>query len=263
MLKQVKRWWLRFFAFTMVIVLASGCVQASEKTNEPTQVTSINQQTTEPVRQTASKEGHRAESETAAVSHPTSEQLAQSKTTVKEPIVQKKAEQSAVAAEKKAPVQASVTAVPEQKQQARSTENKAIAPTAAPQVESKKPKETKAESKKQKTVLFSIVADKERGTVLPPTVVEIKDGETVLDALKRITREKKIQMEYRGVKATAYIEGIDNLYEFDRGAKSGWMYRVNGIFPNKSAGIFPVKDGDKVEWLYTVDLGKDVGAELK
>ncbi|MED0756442.1 DUF4430 domain-containing protein [Aneurinibacillus thermoaerophilus] len=127
----------------------------------------------------------------------------------------------------------------------------------------KKAQQASETSPAKKMVSFSIVADKERGTILSPTEVEIQEGDTVLDVLKRVTREKKIQMEYRGVKATAYVEGIDNLYEFDRGSKSGWMYRVNGVFPNKSAGIFPVKAGDKIEWLYTVDLGRDLGAKLE
>ena len=31
---------------------------------------------------------------------------------------------------------------------------------------------------------------------------------------------------------SAYVEGINNLYEFDVSQGSGWMYRVNGWFPN-------------------------------
>lgn len=113
-------------------------------------------------------------------------------------------------------------------------------------------------------VTYSIVADKGTGTILPPTVVEIKEGDTVLDVLIKITREKRIPMSFRGgTGATAYVEGIDNLFEFDKGQGSGWMYRVNGIFPNRGAGVVPLLDGDRIEWLYTLDLGKDLGAELK
>ena len=71
-------------------------------------------------------------------------------------------------------------------------------------------------------------------------------------------------MDYRGGQgATAYIEGIDNVYEFDRGQGSGWMYRVNGIFPDRGAGVVPLQDGDRVEWLYTTNLGVDLKADLK
>ena len=58
---------------------------------------------------------------------------------------------------------------------------------------------------------------------------------------------------------SAYIEGIANLYEFDCGELSGWMYRVNGWFPNYGCSRYVLQDGDTVEWLYTCDLGEDVG----
>jgi len=113
-------------------------------------------------------------------------------------------------------------------------------------------------------VSYSILADKETGTILPSTAVEIKEGDTVMDVLIRTTRDKGIPMSFRGgTGATAYVEGINNLFEFDKGQGSGWMYRVNGIFPNKSAGVVPLLNGDRIEWLYTLDLGKDLGAELQ
>ena len=52
-----------------------------------------------------------------------------------------------------------------------------------------------------------------------------------------------------------YVAGIDGLYEFDCGKNSGWMYRVNGKFPNYMAGKCTLHDGDKVEWLYTCVRG--------
>ena len=57
------------------------------------------------------------------------------------------------------------------------------------------------------------------------------------------------------------IEGIANLYEFDCGELSGWMYKVNDWFPNYGCSRYELKDGDKVEWVYTCDLGKDVGGD--
>ncbi|MBD1371235.1 DUF4430 domain-containing protein [Hazenella sp. IB182357] len=97
---------------------------------------------------------------------------------------------------------------------------------------------------------------------LAPAQISLRDGDTVFDALKRATDQNGIQMEYRGAKHTLYVEGIHNLYEFDKGPQSGWMYRVNGVFPNKSAGIFTINNGDRIEWLYTKNLGRDIGAEF-
>ena len=51
-------------------------------------------------------------------------------------------------------------------------------------------------------------------------------GESVYDILKRVCDENGIQLEtsYSPAFATRYIEGIGNLYEFDCGTASGWMY---------------------------------------
>lgn len=110
------------------------------------------------------------------------------------------------------------------------------------------------------TVTLSITGDEEHGVILAPAAYEIEKNETALELLGRITRQHKIQMEYQGSKTFAYVEGIDNLYEYDHGAESGWMYKVNGEFPSKASGSWVMKPGDTVEWLYTLDLGKDIGA---
>lgn len=59
---------------------------------------------------------------------------------------------------------------------------------------------------------------------------------------------------------SAYIEGIGNLYEFDCGELSGWMYSVNGVWPDYGCSGYTLHDGDTVVWSYTCDLGRDVGA---
>lgn len=124
-------------------------------------------------------------------------------------------------------------------------------------------KEEPKEETPTNTLVYSIVIS-DTEVPLPPTEMEVFEGDTVLDVLIRITQRKKIQMDYRGGQgATAYVEGIDNVYEFDRGQGSGWMYRVNGIFPDRGAGIVPLLPGDRVEWLYTTNLGEDLGADLQ
>lgn len=100
------------------------------------------------------------------------------------------------------------------------------------------------------------------GTVLAETEVEFTEGDTVFDALQKVCRDKDVQMEFRNDKlytGGAYIEGIGYLYEFDGGPLSGWMYKVNGQFPNYGCAGYTLKDGDKVVWVYTCDLGADVG----
>lgn len=99
------------------------------------------------------------------------------------------------------------------------------------------------------------------GIILAKTQVEAVEGETVFDLLKRITRQEKIHMEFSQTPMydSAYVEGIANLYEFDCGELSGWMYSVNGTFYRIGSSETTVKSGDVIEWVYTCDLGKDIG----
>ena len=99
------------------------------------------------------------------------------------------------------------------------------------------------------------------GWILAPTTVTFSEGESVFDVLRRVCRERAIHMEYTDTPAygSAYLEGIGNLYELDCGPLSGWMYSVNGWFPNYGCSRYTLRDGDVVRWVYTCDLGEDVG----
>ena len=90
-----------------------------------------------------------------------------------------------------------------------------------------------------------------------------KEGDTVFDVLQRVCRAQGIHMESTWTPAynSAYIEGIGNLYEFDCGELSGWMYSVNGVWPDYGCSGYTLHDGDTVVWSYTCDLGRDVGAQ--
>ena len=50
---------------------------------------------------------------------------------------------------------------------------------------------------------------------------------------------------------SSYVEGIANLYEFDCGEQSGWLYLVNGWSPNYTSDCYLLSDGDAVTWYYT------------
>ncbi|ODA43086.1 DUF4430 domain-containing protein [Desulfosporosinus sp. BG] len=97
------------------------------------------------------------------------------------------------------------------------------------------------------------------GIILPPTKVEFKEGETVFDVLKIVVRENNIQMQYEGSNGTAYIKGINNLYELDGGPLSGWMYCVNKLYANFGCNQTKLKNGDTIEWNYTCNMGRDLG----
>ena len=100
------------------------------------------------------------------------------------------------------------------------------------------------------------------GTILAATTVSFTDGETVFDVLKRACEQNGIQLEYSytPLYESYYVEGIHHLYEFDCGSESGWMFKVNGWFPNYGCSAYTLSQGDSIVWCYTChELGADVG----
>lgn len=109
------------------------------------------------------------------------------------------------------------------------------------------------------------------GYILKSTTVTVKEGSTAFDVLKKVCAEnvctdncqycKKsgIQLEhvYSPSYDSEYVRGIHQLYEKDCGTRSGWMYSVNGIFPNYGVNNYKIKNGDKIQFRYTCDLGED------
>jgi hypothetical protein len=139
-----------------------------------------------------------------------------------------------------------------------SPNNPVTTPSAAPETGNTQstppsaPSSPKPENPKPATtVTFSIVGPKDVGTILSGTKINIKDGDTAFDVLKNATKQHGIQIETRGSGATAYVEGIGDYYEFDYGAKSGWVFELNDVSISKSIGTIKVKDGDRIECYYT------------
>lgn len=103
------------------------------------------------------------------------------------------------------------------------------------------------------------------GVILPRTEYVLREGDTVFDILDRAVRYNRIQMEFQGSEqnsfGSVYIRGINYLYEFSCGELSGWMYKVDGEYPNYGCSKYKLKDGQEIEWVYTCDLGNDIGAE--
>ncbi len=92
-----------------------------------------------------------------------------------------------------------------------------------------------------------------------PTAV-IYEGESVFNLLTRELKKNNIHYEYVKTPAfnSVYIEGIGNLYEFDCGDLSGWLYKVNGKSPSCGCSQYTLSPGDKVEFVYSCNLGIDV-----
>lgn len=104
------------------------------------------------------------------------------------------------------------------------------------------------------------------GIIMEKSEYVLRKGDTVFDVLKRATRYKKIHLDFQGASEnsfkSAYIKGINHIYEFSCGELSGWMYEVNGEFPDFGVSRYELVDGDEVSLRYTCDLGRDLGQEI-
>jgi hypothetical protein len=106
------------------------------------------------------------------------------------------------------------------------------------------------------------------GYIVKDVTMEFEVGESVYDVLRRVCEthtctdnckycEKEgIQMEstYTPQFNNYYVEGIHQLYEKDCGGTSGWTYWVNGVFPNYGSSQYIVKNGDRIEWIYSIEM---------
>lgn len=103
------------------------------------------------------------------------------------------------------------------------------------------------------------------GVLLAPTELSFQTGETAFDLLRRACQLADLPLEYSWTPLydSYYVEGIGRLYEFDCGGQSGWMFRVNGQFPDRGSSGVVLSDGDSISWLYTcTGLGADVEGQV-
>lgn len=258
-------------SFAAVFVIGCSSEEAAKQENDNQNQQQLQMQEEQPAAAENSKSDEEKEAQAllpdkkAAVSH--GEEVSKEKSDKDGEQAAQLKQQSAAAKQQAVNAKAAVeTAKASNKESGQNSATKKAATTsqtsqAKAQAVQQPKQEQNSEVKKQE-VTISIKGDAETGVILKSTRVAYESGNTVLDLLKKVTKQNKIQMEYQGSGGTAYIEGIQNLYEFDKGPKSGWMYSVNGIFAKKGAGLTEVKPGDRIEWVYTLDLGKDIGASV-
>ena len=101
----------------------------------------------------------------------------------------------------------------------------------------------------------------EDGIILPDTTVKFSRGESVFDILERVCKNSGIEMDYDYSVAYEgfYVFEMAGLSENDFGSASGWLYSINGWYPNFGSSRYEVREGDVISWVYTCDGGADVG----
>lgn len=97
------------------------------------------------------------------------------------------------------------------------------------------------------------------GVVIKQCEVALQEGSSAFDALTAAAREQHVRVDYTGSVYGTYVRCIGYIQEFSFGELSGWLYKVNGEFPDVSAAYFTLNEGDVVEFVYTCSLGSDVG----
>lgn len=110
------------------------------------------------------------------------------------------------------------------------------------------------------------------GKIIESISVPFEDGDSVAAVTLRLLKALNIKATYTGKpNNNFYLSSIGNFTlngrhyssfgEFDAGAASGWMIKHNNWFINMGASEFEVEDGDVIQWLYTCQLGEDIGCD--
>ncbi|NLP30349.1 MAG: DUF4430 domain-containing protein [Clostridiales bacterium] len=102
---------------------------------------------------------------------------------------------------------------------------------------------------KKDTATIKVIGYKGR-VILDTTSMEINN-----DTAYSILIKTGLDVEESG----GYVSSIEGLAEKDYGPYSGWKYSVNGSYPSGSAKSYRLKDGDRVVWIYVLDV--DEGEE--
>lgn len=84
------------------------------------------------------------------------------------------------------------------------------------------------------------------GNTMMSGILTVDKGASVYTVLTQLASQNGLSVS--GTKI--YVKGIGDLFEKQHGSLSGWMYSVNGVYPNKSCGYYYLDNNDSVVWRY-------------
>lgn len=96
------------------------------------------------------------------------------------------------------------------------------------------------------TVTVSVTSSAVGNPVSSSGTFTFNKGATVYDALCALG----LSVNARGTSYGTYVAAIGGLAEMEHGAKSGWMYSVNGTAPMTACSNYVLSNGDNVVWYY-------------
>lgn len=112
------------------------------------------------------------------------------------------------------------------------------------------------------TVTFQLHTDTDMW-IQPTIVYDQPEGTTAMDVFQQVLTANGYTYEAKG----SYVQAITHpngprVAEFSKGPNSGWLFRVNGEFPDVTMSDYQLSDGDVIEVLFTANYMDEPGLFL-
>lgn len=112
------------------------------------------------------------------------------------------------------------------------------------------------------TVTFQLHTDTDMW-IQPTIVYDQPEGTTAMDVFQQVLTANGYTYEAKG----SYVQAITHpngtrVAEFSKGPNSGWLFRVNGEFPDVAMSDYQLSDGDVIEVLFTANYMDEPGLFL-
>ena len=112
------------------------------------------------------------------------------------------------------------------------------------------------------TVTFQLHTDTDMW-IQPTIVYDQPEGTTAMDVFRQVLTANGYSYEAKGSYVQAVIKPDGTkVAEFSKGPNSGWVFRVNGEFPDVAMQDYQISDGDVIEVLFTANYMDEPGLFL-
>ena len=112
------------------------------------------------------------------------------------------------------------------------------------------------------SVTFQLRTDTEMW-IAPSVIGDLPEGTTAMDVFRQVLTANGYSYEAKGSYVQAVIKPDGTkVAEFSKGPNSGWVFRVNGEFPDVAMQDCRLSDGDVIEVFFTADYMDEPGMFL-
>ena len=112
------------------------------------------------------------------------------------------------------------------------------------------------------SVTFQLHTDTEMW-ISPSVIGDLPEGTTAMDVFRQVLAANGYSYEAKGSYVQAVIKPDGTkVAEFSKGPNSGWVFRVNGEFPDVAMQDCRLSDGDVIEVFFTADYMDEPGLFL-